>query len=273
MESVFAGFRPEIVIHAAAYKHVPILEHFPEEAVKTNVIGTRILGELANTFGVSKFINISTDKAINPTSVMGTSKRIGEEILQVFNKRNGTRFISVRFGNVLGSRGSVIPLFKEQIQSGGPVTVTHPDMKRYFMATAEAVLLVLEAAASGEGGEVFILDMGEPIKIDDLAREMIRLSGHEPDVDIAIVYTGLRPGEKLFEELLGAQEGSEATGYPKIFRARTRQEGTEGVLWESVDRLKMLCANYCQREDIIEVMKTIVPTYKPDLGNGSILNW
>jgi FlaA1/EpsC-like NDP-sugar epimerase len=273
MESVFGGFRPEIVIHAAAYKHVPILEHFPEEAVKTNISGTRILGELANKYGVLKFVNISTDKAINPTSVMGTSKRIGEEILQVLNKRNGTRFISVRFGNVLGSRGSVIPLFKEQIQAGGPVTVTHPGMKRYFMATAEAVLLVLEAAASGEGGEVFILDMGDPIKIEDLAREMIRLSGHEPDVDIAIVYTGIRPGEKLFEELLGAHEGIEATEHPKIFRARTRLEGTESILWEAVDHLKTLGANCGKRQDIIEAMKTLVPTYEPDIDDGSILSW
>jgi FlaA1/EpsC-like NDP-sugar epimerase len=273
IESVFAGFRPEIVIHAAAYKHVPILEHCPEEAVKTNISGTRILGELANKFGVSKFVNISTDKAINPTSVMGTSKRIGEEILQVLNRKNGTRFISVRFGNVLGSRGSVIPLFKEQILRGGPVTVTHREMKRYFMATSEAVLLVLEAAAYGEGGEVFVLDMGEPIMIDDLAREMIRLSGHEPDVDIAVVYSGLRPGEKLFEELLGSQEDSEATEHPKIFKAKTRKNGTESILWESVDRLAAICGSCCKREDIIELLKSIVPTYKPDMGNGSILNW
>ena len=273
IESVLDRFRPEIVIHAAAYKHVPILEHFPEEAVKTNIFGTRILGELANKYGVLKFVNISTDKAINPTSVMGTSKRVGEEILQVLNKRKGTCFISVRFGNVLGSRGSVIPLFKEQILRGGPVTVTHPAMKRYFMATAEAVLLVLEAAAAGEGGEVFILDMGEPIKIDELAREMIRLSGHEPDVDIAIVYSGLRPGEKLFEELIGAEEGSEPTEHPKIFRAISSREWTESFFWQSVDHLKTLCENCCQREEIIEVLKTIVPTYKPDIGNGSILNW
>jgi len=273
MEAVFDGFRPEIVLHAAAYKHVPILEHFPEEAVKTNIFGTRILGELAIKYGVSAFVNISTDKAINPTSIMGASKRVGEEILRVLNKRNGTRFISVRFGNVLGSRGSVIPLFKEQIQMGGPVTVTHPDMKRYFMATAEAVLLVLAAAAAGEGGEVFILDMGDPVKIDDLAREMIRLSGHEPDIDIAIVYSGIRPGEKLFEELIGSEEGSEPTEHPKIFKAKTRREWTENILWESVDRLKTLCTNCCKREEIIEVMQTIVPTYKPNKGIGSILNW
>ena len=273
MEAVFEGFRPEIVIHAAAYKHVPILEHFPEEAVKTNVLGTRNLGDLAIRHGVSKFVNISTDKAINPTSIMGTSKRVGEEILLALDKQKSTRFISVRFGNVLGSRGSVIPLFKEQIQNGGPVTVTHPDMRRYFMATSEAVLLVLEAAAFGEGGEVFLLDMGEPIKIDDLAREMIRLSGHEPDVDIAIVYSGLRGGEKLFEELLGAEEGSESTRHPKIFRAKTRHSGMEGSLWESVDRLQAASAKGSRREEIVGIMKTIVPTFNPERENGSILNW
>jgi FlaA1/EpsC-like NDP-sugar epimerase len=273
MEFVFAGFRPEIVIHSAAYKHVPILEHFPEEAMKTNVLGTKILGELASKFGVFKFVNISTDKAINPTSIMGTSKRVGEEILKVLNKKNETRFISVRFGNVLGSRGSVIPLFKEQIQRGGPVTVTHPEMKRYFMATSEAVLLVLEAAAAGEGGEVFILDMGEPVKIDDLAREMIRLSGYEPDVNMAIVYTGIRPGEKLFEELIGSEEGSEATEHPKVFKAKTSREWKEGDLWRAVEKLKSACEKSCGREEIIGILKEIVPTYRPDYRNGSILHW
>jgi FlaA1/EpsC-like NDP-sugar epimerase len=231
------------------------------------------LGELAVKYNVAKFVNISTDKAINPTSVMGSSKRVGEEILRTLDKREQSRFISVRFGNVLGSRGSVIPLFKEQIQNGGPVTVTHPDMRRYFMATSEAVLLVLEAAAFGEGGEIFLLDMGEPIKIDDLAREMIRLSGHEPDGDIAIVYSGLRPGEKLFEELIGAEEGSESTRHPKIFKAKTRREWMEDALWESVDRLKTASAHICKREDIIGLIKTIVPTYNPEKENGSILNW
>jgi FlaA1/EpsC-like NDP-sugar epimerase len=273
MDMVFDGFRPEIVIHAAAYKHVPILEHFPEEAIKTNVLGTRNLGELAVKYDVAKFVNISTDKAINPTSIMGSSKRVGEEILRTLDKRKNSRFISVRFGNVLGSRGSVIPLFKEQIQNGGPVTVTHPDMKRYFMATSEAVLLVLEAAAFGEGGEIFLLDMGEPIKIDDLAREMIRFSGHEPDGDIAIVYSGLRPGEKLFEELMGAEEGSESTRHPKIFKAKTRSEWMESALWESVDRLETASAHVCKREDFIGLIKTIVPTYNPEKENGSILNW
>ena len=178
-------------------------------------------------YSVERFVYISTDKAVNPSSVMGSTKRVGEEMLRVLNGRNGTKFISVRFGNVLGSRGSVIPIFEDQIKRGGPVTITHPDMKRYFMATSEAVLLVLEAAAVGEGGEVYILDMGEPIKILDLAREMIRLSGHEPDVDIPIVFSGLRPGEKLFEELLGAEEGSEPTEHARIFKARNPRVGAD----------------------------------------------
>jgi FlaA1/EpsC-like NDP-sugar epimerase len=174
-----------------------MLEYYPGDAVKTNVNGTKILAGLAMAHGVDKFVYISTDKAINPTSIMGSTKRVGEELLRILNRRNRTRFICVRFGNVLGSRGSVTEIFKDQIKRGGPVTVTHPEMKRYFMAPSEAVLLVLEAAAVGEGGEAYVLDMGEPVKIVDLANEMIRLSGHEPDIDIPIVYSGLRPGEKL----------------------------------------------------------------------------
>ncbi len=273
MEVIFERYRPQIIFHAAAYKHVPILEYYPEEAVKTNIIATRYLGDLAIKYKVEKYVNISTDKAINPKSVMGATKRISEEILRAMNEKNETKFISVRFGNVVGSRGSVIPVFKEQIRKGGPVTVTHPEMKRYFMVTAEAVLLVLEAAAIGQGGEAYVLDMGEPVKIVDLAKEMIKLSGHEADVDIAIVYSGLRPGEKLFEEILGAEEGSQPTKQPKIFRVKSHREWTENNLWESVDKLKILCETNCKREEIIEVMKTLVPTYKPDLGNGSILNW
>ena len=263
MESVFAKFRPEIILHSAAYKHVPVLEGYPEEAVKTNVLGTKILGELALKYKVEKFVYISTDKAINPTSVMGSTKRVGEEMLRILNGRNGTKFISVRFGNVLGSRGSVIPLFEEQIKRGGPVTVTHPEMKRYFMATSEAVLLVLEAAAIGEGGEAYILDMGEPIKILDLAREMIRLSGHEPDVDIPIVFSGLRPGEKLFEELLGAEEGSEPTEHERIFKARTRAIRPEGETLLKIEKLINVCLDGSERDRIINGLADIVPTYKP----------
>jgi len=270
MESVFAKFRPEIIIHSAAYKHVPVLESYPEEAVKTNVLGTKILGELALKYKAEKFVYISTDKAINPTSVMGSTKRVGEEMLKILNKRNGTKFISVRFGNVLGSRGSVIPLFEEQIKRGGPVTVTHPEMKRYFMATSEAVLLVLEAAAIGDGGEAYILDMGEPIKILDLARDMIRLSGHEPDVDIPIVFSGLRPGEKLFEELLGAEEGSEPTEHARIFKARTRAVRPEGETLLQIEKLINVCSDGSDRDSIVNGLADIVPTYKPQgLGTGA----
>jgi FlaA1/EpsC-like NDP-sugar epimerase len=263
MKAVFEKFRPEIVIHSAAYKHVPMLEQFPEDAVKTNVNGTRILAGLAMESGVDKFVYISTDKAINPTSIMGSTKRVGEEMLRILNRRNKTRFICVRFGNVLGSRGSVTEIFKEQIKRGGPVTVTHPEMKRYFMACSEAVLLVLEAAAVGEGGEAYVLDMGEPVKIVDLAREMIRLSGHEPDVDIPIVYSGLRPGEKLFEELLGAEEGSEPTEHAKIFKVRDSRMRDEGELLAKIDRLIGLCQGNNSREEFIRCLKEIVPTYSP----------
>jgi FlaA1/EpsC-like NDP-sugar epimerase len=262
-EDVFAKFRPEIVLHSAAYKHVPILESYPEEAVKTNILGTRILGELALKYKVEKFVYISTDKAINPTSVMGSTKRVGEEMLRTLNGRNGTKFISVRFGNVLGSRGSVIPIFEDQIKRGGPVTVTHPEMKRYFMATSEAVLLVLEAAAIGEGGETYILDMGEPIKIFDLAREMIRLSGHEPDVDIPIVFSGLRPGEKLFEELLEAEEGSEPTEHDRIFKTRTRPARPEDEMFLKIEKLINMCYDGTDRNSIVNGLADIVPTYKP----------
>jgi len=262
MASVFENFSPQIVIHSAAYKHVPVLELYPEEAIKTNIEGTKIIAELSLKYQVEKFIFISTDKAINPSSVMGATKRVGEELLKIFNQKNKTMFISVRFGNVLGSRGSVIPLFKEQIKKGGPVTVTHPEMKRYFMSTSEAVLLVLEASAIGHGGEVFVLDMGEPVKILDLAKEMIRLSGYEPDVDIPIVFTRIRPGEKLFEQILSAEEGVESTDYEKILRARSVNERSFEVLMEKINLLiKMSSRN--NKDGIIKLLKEIVPTYNP----------
>ena len=218
--SIFMQYKPAIVFHVAAYKHVPLMEAQPDEAVKNNIFGTKILIDASIKNNVEKFIFISTDKAINPTSVMGTTKRIGEMMCQVYNQKNITNFVSVRFGNVLNSRGSVIPIFKEQIKRGGPVEVTHPDMQRYFMLTSEACLLVMQAGAMGIGGEVFVLDMGKPIKILDLAKEMIRLSGFEPDKDIAIIFTGIRPGEKLFEEILTAEEGIISTRNQKIFIAK-----------------------------------------------------
>lgn len=262
IQSIFESFGPQVVIHSAAYKHVPIQEYYPEEAVKTNILGTKIVAETALAHNVEKFVLISTDKAINPTSVMGATKRVCEEYLKIFNTQQKTKFVSVRFGNVLGSRGSVIPVFKEQIKRGGPVTVTHPDMKRYFMITSEAVLLVLEAAALGKGGEVFVLDMGDPVKIVDLAREMIKISGYVPNKDIPIVYTNIRPGEKLFEELLTTEEGTEATRYEKIFRAKSTISGNPDTTLRQIDNL-IQAGLATDRNEIIQMLKEIVPSYKP----------
>jgi FlaA1/EpsC-like NDP-sugar epimerase len=213
-------YKPSVVFHAAAHKHVPLMEGNPEEAVTNNVFGTRNVAEAAHQVGARKFVMISTDKAVNPTSVMGASKRLAEIVVQMIGRQSSTRFVSVRFGNVLGSRGSVVPLFERQIRKGGPVTVTHPEMQRYFMTIPEAVQLVIQAGAMGKGGEVFVLDMGRPVKIVDLAKDLIRLNGFEPGVDIAIEFSGLRPGEKLFEELLTAEEGTDATTHERIFVAR-----------------------------------------------------
>jgi FlaA1/EpsC-like NDP-sugar epimerase len=229
MEVIFRQFKPQIVFHAAAYKHVPLMEENPDQAFKNNILGTEILAKISTDCNVEKFIFVSTDKAVNPNSIMGTSKRVGELICQKFNKKNTTKFISVRFGNVLDSRGSVIPTFREQIKKGGPVTVTHPEMKRYFMLTSEACLLVMQAATMGQGGEIFVLDMGKPIKILDLAKGMIRLSGFNPDKDIAIVFSGVRPGEKFFEDILTSQEGITATKNQRIFIAKQADFDNEKI--------------------------------------------
>lgn len=223
LDYVFSRYRPDVVFHAAAHKHVPLMEENPEEAVFNNVIGSRNLINLALKHGVTHFVNISTDKAVNPTSVMGASKRMVEFLVQDAARRasRNQTFVSVRFGNVLGSRGSVIPIFKSQIAAGGPVTITHPDMVRYFMTIPEAAQLVLQASGNGHNGEVYILDMGEPVRIVDLARDLIRLSGFEPDVDIPIRYTGMRPGERLVEELMTESERTSQTAHEKIFVART----------------------------------------------------
>lgn len=221
IQSIFSEYRPHVVFHAAAHKHVPLMEKNPLEAVKNNVLGTKNLAQSASQFKVERFILISTDKAVNPSNVMGASKRAAELILQMTDMRSETKFASVRFGNVLGSNGSVIPIFKKQIAEGGPVTVTDPNMTRYFMTISEAVQLVIQAGSMVQGGEIFVLDMGEPVKILDLARDMIRLSGYEPDIDIPIKIVGMRPGEKLHEELFTTEEQLETTLHDKIFRGKT----------------------------------------------------
>lgn len=236
IRDVIREARPHVILHAAAHKHVPVVEANVGEAVKNNVLGTRVVAELADAFGVETFVMISTDKAVNPTSVMGATKRVAEMLVQSLAERSRTRFIAVRFGNVLGSAGSVVPIFREQIAAGGPVLVTHPEMRRYFMTIPEATQLVLQAAAIAQGGEIFVLDMGEPVKIVDLARDMIRMSGFEPDVEMPIVFTGLRPGEKLFEELFHESEGYEATRHPKILVGRIARVPFE-TLQAGVDAL------------------------------------
>jgi FlaA1/EpsC-like NDP-sugar epimerase len=266
--AVFREIAPQLVFHAAAYKHVPVIEDFPEEAIRVNILGTKILGELSQHYGVEKFIFISTDKAVNPTSVMGASKRVAEMVVTDLNHIDKTQFVAVRFGNVLGSRGSVIPIFQEQIKKGGPVTVTHPEMKRYFMTIPEAVLLVLQAASMGKGGEVLVLDMGEQVKIYDVACELIRLSGLEPHKDIPIIFVGVRPGEKLFEEVLTAEEGVEPTGHPKIFKAKIKKPLSEEVLSEKIEKLK----NFAQSQDkaaILRTLQEVIPTFNPNW-NGAL---
>jgi len=261
INKIFNEFSPKIVFHAAAYKHVPLMEENPDEAIKNNVFGTKNVASAAVSNDTEKFIFISTDKAVNPSSVMGVTKRIGEMLCQSLNQKNRTKFISVRFGNVLNSRGSVIPIFREQIKKGGPVEVTHPEMKRYFMLISEACLLVMQAGAMGEGGEVFVLDMGEPIKIVDLAKEMIKLSGLQPDKDVPIIFTGKRPGEKMFEEILTAEEGTVATQNKKIFMAKLSNINPSS-LEEKLEQLKKII-EAPEKEKITDFFINFVPHYKP----------
>ena len=260
MEEVFKTFRPQIVFHAAAHKHVPLMEAQPAEAVWNNAMGFYYTAKPAVDYGTERFVLISTDKAVNPTSVMGATKRLTEKIGQAMNEEyKTTKFIAVRFGNVLGSRGSVVPLFKKQIEAGGPLTVTHPDMTRYFMTIPEASQLVVEAGSMGNGGEVFVLDMGKPVKIVDLARKMIRLSGYIPDKDIKIRFTGLRPGEKLFEELLTAEEGTEVTDHVQIRKAILQAEDSVML------RQQMRVLNGLKEDEaIIAQMQKMIPTYTPN---------
>ncbi|NLW36041.1 MAG: polysaccharide biosynthesis protein [Syntrophorhabdus aromaticivorans] len=260
VEYIFNRYRPEIVLHAAAYKHVPMMERYPEEAVRVNVFGTLKLLQASVQCSVEKFVLISTDKAVSPTSVMGSTKRVAEELVKFHNAGSHSKFMAVRFGNVVGSRGSVIPIFKNQILKGGPVTVTHKDMTRYFMSIPEAVALVLQAGAMGQGGEVFMLDMGEPVRILDVAREMIRLSGFEPDKDIPIVFAGVRQGEKLYEELLTPLETTEGTTHPKIFTAKN--EAVKNDIIVQIQAFQQLLVNP-EKSKIVSLLKEIIPAYTP----------
>ena len=257
LEEIFKTYKPGVIFHAAAHKHVPLMEFNPTEAIENNVVGTLNVAQCAHEFGVKRFVLISTDKAVNPTNIMGASKRIAEMIVQSLDKNSKTEFVAVRFGNVLGSNGSVIPLFQKQIEQGGPVTVTHPQITRYFMTIPEAAKLVIQAGAIAQGGEIFILDMGECIKIDNLARDLIRLSGFEPDVDIKVEYTGLRPGEKLYEELLLAEEGLKTTSHPNIFVGKPFELSYKELLI-CISALKNSTDD---NEKLRECIKRVVPTY------------
>jgi FlaA1/EpsC-like NDP-sugar epimerase len=269
MRFVFENFKPEIVFHAAAYKHVPLVEENPAEGIRTNIFGTRLVADLAVKYGVKKFLLVSTDKAVNPTNVMGASKRTAEIYCQSKNARATTAFITTRFGNVLGSAGSVVPLFRKQIERGGPVTVTHPEITRFFMTIPEAVSLILQAAAMGQGGEIFVLDMGEPVKIIDLARQMIRLSGNEPGKDVDITYIGLRPGEKLHEELFHRAENLLGTSHPKIMQAQAREVDWDWFLQELAE-----LANACisrEVEAILPILKRIVPELHDEVAGHAMI--
>ena len=259
MDYLFRTYKPQIIYHAAAHKHVPLMEESPNESIKNNVFGTYKTVQCAHKYGAEKFVLISTDKAVNPTNIMGASKRICEMIVQSYNNRSDTEFVAVRFGNVLGSNGSVIPLFKKQLERGGPLTVTHPNIIRYFMTVPEAVSLVLQAGATAKGGEIFVLDMGEPVKILELAENLIRLSGFTPYKDIQIEFTGLRPGEKLYEELLMSEEGLQSTENELIHIGRPI-DFDEDELFETLDIMSKVM--YDEETNILSLVKKIVPTYQ-----------
>ena len=267
LETIFRKYRPQVVFHAAAFKHVPMMERHPRDAVENNVIGSKNTAELADRYGVETFIFISTDKAVNPTSVMGASKRIAELVIKDISRSSKTKFASVRFGNVLGSRGSVIPTFQKQIEKGGPVTVTDPGMKRYFMTIPEAVQLVIQAGAITGGGETFVLDMGEMVKIDDLARDLIRLSGYEPDKDIEIVYTGTRPGEKLYEEIFTDMENMASTKHERIFISKKEMDNNYMGISKSLGLL--LKKPLKDPAKVLELIMTIIPEYHQTAGTAT----
>ena len=258
MDEIFATYRPKIVYHAAAHKHVPLMETSPNEAVKNNVLGTWKVVQAADKYKARRFVMISTDKAVNPTNIMGATKRVCEMIIQTYNNRSKTEYVAVRFGNVIGSNGSVIPLFQKQIAAGGPVTVTHPDIIRYFMTIPEAVSLVLQAGAYAKGGEIFILDMGEPVRILDLAKNLILLSGHKPGEDIRITFSGLRPGEKLYEEMLMEEEGMQETANKLIHIGKPIQFDEEDFLLKLAELRDYVVQ---EPDDIRQAVQRIVPTY------------
>lgn len=274
IKPIFAYHKPAVVFHAAAYKHVPMMESNPSEAILCNILGTKLLADLAVEFKVEKFVMISTDKAVNPTNVMGCSKRIAEIYVQSLNNHvrrlGGTSFVTTRFGNVLGSNGSVIPLFKKQIKMGGPITVTHPEVTRFFMTIPEACQLVLEAGTMGRGGEIFIFDMGKAIKITDLAKKMIYLSGFEPGRDIDIVYTGLREGEKLYEELLNNYEDTLPTHHSKIMIAKVKEYPYDEVD-KFVDLFNDLVYDHNELK-MVALMKELVPEYKSNYSRYEVLD-
>ena len=262
MDKIFRAYRPEVVFHAAAYKHVPLMEANPHEALRVNVGGTRNMVELSVKYGVRKFVMISTDKSVNPTNIMGASKRVCEMLVQTKAMKEGvkTQFVITRFGNVLGSNGSVIPLFKKQIEEGGPVTVTHPDITRYFMTIPEACQLVLEAGFMGNGGEIFVFDMGKPVRIADMAVNMIKLSGLEPGKDIKIEYTGLRPGEKLYEELLSSEEEIQPTHHQKIKIAKVDRKDYKTEVLHVIASLRNIYG--LSDDEVVDFFELLVPEYK-----------
>jgi FlaA1/EpsC-like NDP-sugar epimerase len=259
VDEIFENYKPQVVIHAAAHKHVPLMELNAGEAIKNNIVGTQVVADAADNSGTANFVMISTDKAVNPTSIMGSSKRIAEMYIQDLNRTSETHFVTVRFGNVLGSDGSVVPIFKKQIAEGGPVTVTHPEMKRYFMTIPEASQLVLQAATMGKGGEIFVLDMSEPVKIVDLARELITLSGFRPGEDIEMVFTGPRVGEKLFEELRIEGEDMQRTRHPKISIRKNIPMDREKLRAGIKELVNIAKAQ--NNSQIVQKIKELVPEY------------